>query len=85
MNDTNNDVIGNLFGVVGYRNEKQIRSLIDNLELEQSIFFLNKSLEYAHAKGIFSMTETEVVSKSLSIINSILTKNEPTGEGTNNQ
>lgn len=81
MNDNQKDLVGYLFGVVGYKSDKQLRDLIDNLTLEQSLFFINKSLEYSYSKGIFTMTETELISKSLSILNLNLTENEPPREG----
>ena len=82
MNDNQKDMVGYLFGIVGYKSDKQLRDLIDNLSLEQSLFFVNKCLEYSYSKGIFTMTETELISKSLSILNQNLTENEPSREGT---
>lgn len=69
------EFLGHLFSSIGYKSEKDIRNLIDNLSLEQSLVFINKALEYSYSQGVFSMIEVEIISKSLSILNSqIVTK-----------
>lgn len=70
MDNTNDQFQGFLFSSIGYKSDKDVRNLIDNLNLEQSFVFINKALEYAHSQGAFTMLETEIISKSISIINS---------------
>lgn len=64
-----NEPIGYLFQSVGYNSPTDLRNLIDSLTPEQSFIFITKSLEYAYGKGVFSMIETEIISKSLSTFN----------------
>ncbi len=66
--------IGFLFDSVAYYTPNDINSLCDNMTLEQAYFMIIKSLEYAHIQKIFSMQETEVVSKSLRILNGHFTE-----------
>ena len=70
MDNQNSQIVGKLFDTVGYSSDKDLRTLIDNLNLEQSIIFINKSLEFSYNKGIFTMVEAELVSKCLAILNS---------------
>ena len=66
--------IGFLFDSVAYYTPNDINSLCDDMTLEQAYFMIIKSLEYAHIQKIFSMQETEVVSKSLRILNGHFTE-----------
>jgi len=70
MDNNTNKLVGELFGSIGYSSNEDLRNLIDGLTLEQSIIFINKSLEYSYSKGIFTMVETELISKCLSVLNS---------------
>jgi len=44
------------------------------MTLEQAYFMIIKSLEFAHVQKIFSMQETEIISKSLRILNGHFTE-----------
>lgn len=68
--NNNNEPIGYLFQSIGYNSPIDLRNMIDSLTAEQSLIFITKSLEYAHSKGVFTMIETEIISKSLSKFNS---------------
>ena len=70
MNNTNEQYQGYLFSSIGYKSEDDVRNLIENLNIEQAQIFINKALEFAYSQGIYSMVEVEIISKSLSIINS---------------
>jgi hypothetical protein len=72
--ESNNQPIGYLFQSIGYNSPIDLRNLIDDLTLEQSIIFITKSLEYAYEKGAFTMIETELISKSLAVLNSEISK-----------
>ena len=61
--------IGFLFDSVAYYTPNDINSLCDDMTLEQAYFMIIKSLEFAHVQKIFSMQETEIISKSLRILN----------------
>lgn len=81
MDNNANKLVGELFGSIGYSSNDDLRNLIDGLTLEQSIIFINKSLEYSYGKGVFTMVETELISKCLSLLNSkVFTKPNETEE-----
>jgi ActR/RegA family two-component response regulator len=66
--------IGFLFDSVAYYTPNDINSLCDDMTLEQAYFMVIKSLEFAHVQKIFSMQETEIISKSLRILNGHFTE-----------
>ena len=66
--------IGFLFDSVAYYTPNDINSLCDDMTLEQAYFMIIKSLEFAHVQKIFSMQETEIISKSLRILNGHFTE-----------
>lgn len=74
--ETNNDVqtnqttedkkpLGVLFGSIEYMKKEDIDSFIDTLTPEQAKYCLIQALNYATNRGVYSMLETEVISKSL--------------------
>jgi len=71
---TEKQPIGLLFGSVGYYTPDDINSICDNMNLEQSYFMIIKALEYSHNSNIFTLQESELVSKSLRIFNNHFTQ-----------
>jgi hypothetical protein len=57
--------IAYLFEEVAIYKPEDIENLIDNLSDEQSKFMLIKAVQMAYKNGLFSLTEAEIVSKSL--------------------
>ena len=48
---------------------EQFDSLIDNMNNTQSKFMIIKALEYSFEKGVFSLKESEIVSKCIRDLN----------------
>jgi hypothetical protein len=61
--------LGFLFETMAYYSEESVEQIIDNLELNNSIFILSQALVMAHSKNVFSLTESEIISKCLRILN----------------
>lgn len=61
--------IGFLFESVPYFSDESVSLLIDNLSKKEISYLITQSLNYAHSKNIFSLTESEVISKCLRILN----------------
>ena len=57
-----------LFEDVAIYNPEDIGNLIDNLTEEQAKYMLIKSVQMAYKHGLYSLTESEIVSKSLRIL-----------------
>ena len=62
------DNLGYLFGTIGFKSPKDVELLIDNLNKEQALIFITKALEDAYNKGVYSLVESEIISKSLRLI-----------------
>jgi hypothetical protein len=59
---------GLLFDSIAFKSLKDVDSLIENLTLDQSIYMVSQALQYSYKSGIFSLEESEVISKSLRIL-----------------
>jgi hypothetical protein len=57
-----------LFEEVAIYKPEDIDNLIDNLSEDQSKFMLIRAVQMAHKNGLYSLTESEIVSKSLRIL-----------------
>ena len=57
-----------LFEEVAIYDPKDIDNLIDNLSDEQAKFMLIRAVQMAYKNGLYSLTESELVSKSLRIL-----------------
>jgi hypothetical protein len=57
-----------LFEEVAIYKPEDIDNLIDNLTEEQSKFMLIRAVQMAYKNGLYSLTESELVSKSLRIL-----------------
>jgi predicted ATP-dependent serine protease len=57
--------IAYLFEEVAIYKHEDIDNLIDNLSDEQSKFMIIRAVQMAYKNGLFSLTEAEIVSKSL--------------------
>ena len=60
--------IAHLFEEVAIYKTEDIENLIDNLTEEQAKFMLIKSVQMAYRNGLYSLTEAEIVSKSLRVL-----------------
>lgn len=66
--------IGLLFDSIAFHTPNELDSLCNDITIEQSYFMIIKALEYSYKSGIFSLQESELVSKSLRVMNSHFTK-----------
>jgi hypothetical protein len=57
--------IGQLFDSINYYNIEDFDKFVSNLNNEQSLYCLIQSVQYAHSKNLFSLEESEVISKSI--------------------
>lgn len=57
--------IGLLFDSMAYYEPEDISILTDNLTNEQSFYVITQALEFAYRANLFSLQESELVSKSI--------------------
>ena len=57
--------IGQLFDSINYYNIEDFDKFVSNLNNEQSLYCLIQAVQYSHSKNLFSLEESEVISKSI--------------------
>jgi len=76
---------GFLFETIAYFSDESIENMIDNLDKKNVPYLLTQALEYAHSKNVFNLTESELLSKCLRIINKeTYSYDDTTGQESNN-
>jgi hypothetical protein len=60
--------IFNLFEEIAIHKPEDVDNLIDNLSEEQAKFMLIRAVQMAYRNGIYSLAESELISKSLRIL-----------------
>lgn len=66
MNEEN--LFGKLFNSVPLLTEDHIQTILDVMDKEQAIFLLVQAVKYAYHNGVYSLGESEVISKSIRIL-----------------
>lgn len=61
--------IGILFESIPYYSPDDFTNLINSLSTPQSLFIITKAIEYSYKMGVFTLAESEVVSKCLRQLN----------------
>lgn len=64
-NENNQFPIGQLFNSINYYSIEDYDKFVSELNNEQSLYCLIEAIQYAHSKNIFSLEESEVLSKSI--------------------
>jgi hypothetical protein len=60
--------LGSLFGTIHYNTNEDLNSFISNLNQEQSMYCIIESVRYIQSKGLFTLEESECLSKSIRVI-----------------
>ena len=63
------DTSGSLFETINYQTLESLEKFMDSISTKQAMYLIKVSLEYSHSKGLFTMNETEILNKSLRVIN----------------
>lgn len=61
-------IYGKLFGSVPLLTENHLQTLLDVMDREQAIFMLVQAVKHAYHSGVYSLGESEVISKSIRTI-----------------
>jgi len=57
-----------LFESIKYQSPEDVEKFIESLDTPQSFYVLTKALEMAYARGVYSLQESEILSKSIRIL-----------------
>jgi len=71
-------LFGKLFNTIPLLNEDHLEVLLQTMDKDNSIYVLIQAVKYAHESGVYSLGETEVISKCIRTLSKIeeLTKDE---------
>jgi hypothetical protein len=62
------EIIGNLFETINYSSKEQLNLFIDNMNQDQAWYCLKQAILSCHNRGVFTLEESEAVSKSLRLL-----------------
>jgi hypothetical protein len=65
------DIYGKLFNSVPLLTENHLETLLETLDKERSTYLLIQAVKYAYHSGIYSIGETEVISKCIRVMNQV--------------
>ena len=60
-----------LFESIKYQSPEDVEKFIKSIDTAQSFYVITKALEMAYARGVYSLQESEILSKAIRV----LTKN----------
>lgn len=60
-----NEKYGNLFGTIDLLSEDHLELILSTMDKEHALYYMIESVKSAHSKGVFSIGESEVISKSI--------------------
>lgn len=65
-----------IFDSIKYESPTDLQNFIESLDEKQSFYVLTKASEMAYSRGVFSLQESEILSKSLRILSSQYLRND---------
>jgi hypothetical protein len=66
--EENIEKFGNLFGTIDLLSEEHLELLLSTMDVNTSIYYLIESVKSAHKKGVFTIGESEVISKAIRVL-----------------
>jgi hypothetical protein len=60
-----NEKYGNLFGTIDLLSEDHLELILSTMDKEHALYYLIESVKKSHSKGVFSIGESEVLSKAI--------------------
>lgn len=58
-----------LLGSIAVYKPEDVDTLIENMNFEQSLFYVIQAIQYGHNSNLFTLQESELLSKALRILN----------------
>ena len=68
---------GVIFGDINLVSEEHLQAILDTLNRDSAQYFLIKSVLIAYQKGIYTLGESEVISKSIRVLGKPNTTEDP--------
>ena len=73
-------IFGKLFNTIPLLSEDHLEVLLQSMEKDSALYLLIQAVKYGHESGVYSLGESEVISKCIRTLSKI----EPEEEGDNN-
>lgn len=61
-------LFGQLFNTIPLLTENHLDTLLETLDRDYAIYLLVQAVKYAHTQGVYSLGESEIISKSIRIL-----------------
>jgi len=74
-----------LLGTISYTNDEDYENFLSKLDINQAMFVLIASANYAQAKGLYNLDESELVAKAIKTIKRSSTQAKSATEPTESQ
>jgi hypothetical protein len=66
------EIYGKLFNVIPLVDETHIEVMLSTMDKQTAIYYLTHAVNYAYHNGVFSLGESEIISKSIRLLNTDL-------------
>lgn len=63
------ELYGRLFNTIPLLSEEHLNAILNSMDKEHAIYYLTQAVNYAYLNGVFALGESEVISKSIRILN----------------
>lgn len=74
MENTETKEFGRLFNTIPLLNEEHLEAILQTMTSKESIYILVQAVKHAYNNNVFSIGETEVISKAIRVISKIDTE-----------
>jgi len=64
-----NKMYGMLFNAIEIKDENHLELILETMDKNSSLYFLFEAIKYANSKGVFTIGESEIIAKSIRVLN----------------
>jgi len=68
MEQNQNKIYGRLFDSVDLYDDNHVEVILQNMTTDQSLFFLVEAVKLAYKNNVYTIGETEVISKAIRVL-----------------
>lgn len=65
------EIYGTLFNSVPLLTDNHLQTLLDVMDKEQALYMLVQAVKHAYHNGVYSLGESEIISKSIRVLSEI--------------
>ena len=76
MENSENKEFGKLFNSVTLLSEEHLELILSTMSQKDAIYLLVQAVKHAHHIGVYSIGESEVISKAIRVISKVSTNSE---------